>query len=364
MDLVVKPEKIALILGGGGSRGSIHLGTLKVMGRHGIIPDLVSTVSVGALVGAAYVAGGCSPAFAEKTFYSFQHSSEIFERNNLYGIGRTMLAEVLELTERLPRVEKIIGKPALSGIYKMEPLINIVAKIDVERLMNAPQEFMALAVHDTSGEFTYFSAKDPDIAADFASVPKDELCAAVKAASTGKSYPDWLIYALQKYMKIPLSILGSCAIEGFFEPISIWHRGAWGEYHDPGLGRPLPILKAIRRGYNTIIVSRCHSDALREPAPKKILRRMLNAMTESSNQLEKEEIKNAATLMKALNFNFFVIEPRAKISPTFQSVGFKPGDHQKAVAHMEEVAHETLEPLIKYVRCNRNSGSASDQAIT
>ncbi len=49
-----RKKKVALALGGGAARGMAHLGVLKVLEEHGLIPDLIVGTSFGALIGAAY----------------------------------------------------------------------------------------------------------------------------------------------------------------------------------------------------------------------------------------------------------------------------------------------------------------------
>lgn len=49
--------KIGLALGSGGARGWAHIGVIRALEEHGIVPDVVSGCSMGALVGAAYVGG-------------------------------------------------------------------------------------------------------------------------------------------------------------------------------------------------------------------------------------------------------------------------------------------------------------------
>lgn len=46
--------KTGIALGGGGAKGLAHIGVLKVLQRHGLVPDLVAGTSIGALVGALY----------------------------------------------------------------------------------------------------------------------------------------------------------------------------------------------------------------------------------------------------------------------------------------------------------------------
>ena len=55
---VVRPApKIALVLGGGGTRGFAHVGVIKALEAQGIVPDIVVGTSVGSAVGALYAAG-------------------------------------------------------------------------------------------------------------------------------------------------------------------------------------------------------------------------------------------------------------------------------------------------------------------
>lgn len=49
-----KDIELALVLGGGGSRGLAHLGVLNVLADKGIKPDLIVGTSAGAMVGALY----------------------------------------------------------------------------------------------------------------------------------------------------------------------------------------------------------------------------------------------------------------------------------------------------------------------
>jgi NTE family protein len=49
--------KIALALGGGGTRGFAHVGVIKALEAQGIYPDIIVGTSVGSAVGALYAAG-------------------------------------------------------------------------------------------------------------------------------------------------------------------------------------------------------------------------------------------------------------------------------------------------------------------
>lgn len=52
-----RPARVALVLGGGGCRGYGHLGVLRVLEKHRLLPDLVVGSSAGSLVGALFAAG-------------------------------------------------------------------------------------------------------------------------------------------------------------------------------------------------------------------------------------------------------------------------------------------------------------------
>jgi NTE family protein len=55
---VVLPEpKIALVLGGGAAKGFAHVGVIKALESHGIIPDIIVGTSAGSVVASLYAAG-------------------------------------------------------------------------------------------------------------------------------------------------------------------------------------------------------------------------------------------------------------------------------------------------------------------
>lgn len=53
----VKAPRVVLALGGGAARGFAHVGVIKVLETHGIVPDAVIGTSAGSVVGALYAAG-------------------------------------------------------------------------------------------------------------------------------------------------------------------------------------------------------------------------------------------------------------------------------------------------------------------
>lgn len=65
---VARPIKIGLALGGGAARGFAHIGVIKVLESHGIVPDIVVGTSAGSLVGALYAAGNNGFALQKLAF--------------------------------------------------------------------------------------------------------------------------------------------------------------------------------------------------------------------------------------------------------------------------------------------------------
>jgi NTE family protein len=55
-------KKVAVVLSGGGAKGTAHIGALKVIERAGIPIDIVTGTSMGSLVGGLYAIGYNSEA--------------------------------------------------------------------------------------------------------------------------------------------------------------------------------------------------------------------------------------------------------------------------------------------------------------
>ncbi len=54
---MTQSKKIALALGAGGSKGLSHIGVIKTLEKHGIVPDIIVGSSIGALIGGLYATG-------------------------------------------------------------------------------------------------------------------------------------------------------------------------------------------------------------------------------------------------------------------------------------------------------------------
>lgn len=54
---VAEAPRVALVLGGGGTKGFAHVGVIKALEQNGITPDLIVGTSIGSLVGSLYASG-------------------------------------------------------------------------------------------------------------------------------------------------------------------------------------------------------------------------------------------------------------------------------------------------------------------
>jgi NTE family protein len=117
---------IGLALGGGAARGFAHIGVLRTLINHGIVPNVVVGTSIGAVVGGAYAAGHLD---------TLEEWARGLQVRNILGyldirlngsglIGGEKLAAQLQasigetLIEELPLVDAMRASYALPGIFQ------------------------------------------------------------------------------------------------------------------------------------------------------------------------------------------------------------------------------------------------------
>lgn len=94
--------KVGLVLGGGGAKGVAHIGVLKVLERAGMPVDLITSTSMGSIIGAAYACGhpadmldsivrtqDWAVVLSDKESSSDQ-DLQMRERNNTYILSKTL----------------------------------------------------------------------------------------------------------------------------------------------------------------------------------------------------------------------------------------------------------------------------------
>jgi NTE family protein len=121
--VALKSEKplIALALGGGGARGFAHVGVIKALEAAGIVPDIVTGSSSGAIVAALYAAG-FSGAELERTAVELEQSSLV--DFSLFGKGWVRGVALQDFVnravgnrpiERLTRAFAVVATDARTG---------------------------------------------------------------------------------------------------------------------------------------------------------------------------------------------------------------------------------------------------------
>ncbi len=122
------PDRISLVLGGGGLKGFAHIGVIRALQERGIRPTLVAGTSIGALIAAAY-AGGMSVDEMERRALALS-KDDLFQIDHLHMITKRMLAPSLYLAGPLEAlVEAIV--PATT-FRRLETAL-LVNTVDLER---------------------------------------------------------------------------------------------------------------------------------------------------------------------------------------------------------------------------------------
>ncbi|MEM9338248.1 MAG: patatin-like phospholipase family protein [Bacteroidota bacterium] len=130
-----KKYDVGIVLGGGGARGFANLGVLQALKEEGIVPDVISSVSAGSIVG-AFTAAGKTPieSFEIMKDYRFFDFSRIrFPRSGLFnldGIRKSLEKEIpFENIEELPIPLIIASSNMLEGkveYFSQGPIAQIV----------------------------------------------------------------------------------------------------------------------------------------------------------------------------------------------------------------------------------------------
>ena len=127
-----KPRAIGLALSGGATHGAAHIGVLQVLEREGISPAIVAGTSVGAIIGAAYVAGvplaQMSHLFSQARWpnllnIAWRGSLGIFDTEPLAAFIHTHIGD--RTFEKLPRPFAVVACDILTGqrvVLKSGPL--------------------------------------------------------------------------------------------------------------------------------------------------------------------------------------------------------------------------------------------------
>ena len=100
-------RRVALALGGGGTRGAAHVGVLRVLQREGIPIDAIAGTSMGAIVGGMYAAGVSVDTLEKK-----------FDDCSLMKHFMTVPLPVRVVVAPIMVVPRAFGHHAYDGLYK------------------------------------------------------------------------------------------------------------------------------------------------------------------------------------------------------------------------------------------------------
>ena len=122
------PDRIALVLGGGGLKGFAHIGVLRALHERGVRPALVAGTSIGSLIAAAY-AGGMPFDEMERRALALT-KRHLFRIDHLHMVTRRMLSPSLYLAGPLQTLVREIVPAKTFRELEIPLLVNTV---DLER---------------------------------------------------------------------------------------------------------------------------------------------------------------------------------------------------------------------------------------
>jgi NTE family protein len=122
------PERLALVLGGGGLKGFAHIGVLRALVERGIQPEVVAGTSIGSLIAAAYVTGMSLDEMEARAVALRQR--DLFRIDHIGMVSRRMRNASLYLEEPLRRlVNDIVPDVTFTDLDRRL----LVATTDLER---------------------------------------------------------------------------------------------------------------------------------------------------------------------------------------------------------------------------------------
>ncbi|MGH7664457.1 MAG: patatin-like phospholipase family protein [Gemmatimonadaceae bacterium] len=121
-------RRIALVLGGGGLKGFAHIGVLRALAEHGVLPSVFAGTSIGALIAAAHV-GGMHVDEMERRATSMR-KTDLFRINHLGVLLERMRASSLYMEEPL---RQLVSDAVLPGDFSALDGRLLVNTVDIER---------------------------------------------------------------------------------------------------------------------------------------------------------------------------------------------------------------------------------------
>lgn len=149
-------KKISLALGGGGARGIMHLGVLKVLEENNFIPDMIVGTSIGAIIGAIYATRQHSIHELIPKFRDFIYSKEFKSLSFPMGekkekrLDLKIMNKIKESVSKINFFRKMETQMYINNNQKYEKVLKLIlSNINIEQL---PIKFASVALDMKEGK--------------------------------------------------------------------------------------------------------------------------------------------------------------------------------------------------------------------
>ncbi|HHY39272.1 MAG TPA: patatin-like phospholipase family protein [Clostridia bacterium] len=144
-------RKWGLALGGGGLKGAAHVGVLKVLEREGLVPDVLSGTSAGAVVASLYCSG-LSAADIERRILDLIGSDpeglgEVWEANGLFSSPRDRLSFVIGSRFPKPFIRAVFSIKGVMSGERVEKTLDRVLERKTFNEVTRPLAVEAVDLH-------------------------------------------------------------------------------------------------------------------------------------------------------------------------------------------------------------------------
>ena len=290
--------RIGLALSGGGVRGAVHLGILKVLTENGIYPDIVSGTSAGSIAGALYATGVDLNEFVEK----FQSINPLNLLDPTMSIVYLILLVYYRCTHR-PMVKWAMPQ----GLFKGEKIEEFLDDtLGGKSFNNLKIPMSAVSVDIDTGETVIFCPRK--------NVPRRKIHNTVFVTD----------------QSVAAGVRASISLPAVFIPKKIKGR----KLVDGGIKNNIPV------------------DILRQQGAKRIIAVDLGVSENRAKADSMVEIIMASVDIMGDELSYFIRRehPGYYIYPDIQGVGYKDIDRlSEIVKYGEKVAERELSNIIKYL---------------
>ena len=303
--------KVGIIFNGGGFTGAFSVGYIKALWEYGIRPAHIQGVSVGAL-NAATIMNSESSEYLEKGWLDIEKAkaSAIFNWKDIPG--------------------NIMRKS--SSLYGSKGLMDIIQRIDVNKIIDSPTELQIVVCNESKGEKEVFSSHDPIFKKDsgllkqiiLASASIPGILPVVKIG--GQQYSDGIYFSLEAMIQTGCDTIFLFLNDQFAEESKRWDQR----------------LFSMRNFLYEEVISFRIKEALKEHPDFKIENEDLDCETKSLPSILKkikgirQQIQSvASSIVSGDDINFvphrlIVMNTRTPIS-TLSATAFEIGDIRAAI---------------------------------